>query len=430
LPKSSKALSDVQVRRLTHGMSKDGKPTVKRHRVGGVPGLLFTCKPSGGRSWILRAVVGGKRIDHGLGGYPEVTLRRARELAIQRRELIAHGKDPVSLERTKKAKLLEAQATEVTFRQVARSYIIKKSKEYKTPQQIRRLRQQFRDYVYPVLGSLYVKDIRRAHMIDVIEPIWESKNDVAQRVRGHIFKIIQEAIISGRRSDPNPAVWVGNLDISFPAASKVAPRKHHRAIDWRELPDFMSALREYDTPRNSHPEASCFGFMVLTVSRPSEARKADWSDIDLDGEAWTIRPDVQGHKSGREWRVPLSKEAIEIIRSQPSAKKMEGRVFSTHRGVEIPDVYLSSLPDGLDFDAVAHGFRSTFKTWCQEHSITEEVSELCLKHVDTNATRAAYARSQLFEKRREVLTLFSRFALSGTAHSNVVSIRRRGEVGV
>ena len=221
MPKAAKTLSDVHIRRLTHGTSKDGKPITKRHRVGGVSGLLLNCKPSGAKSWILRVVVGAKRTEHGLGGYPEVSLKRARELAAEKRALIAQGVDPVALAKTKKAKLIADQSQHITFEEYSKRFVTKQAKEYKTTEQVRRLKHQLAEYVHPHIGHLYVKDIKREHIVQFLTPIWEEKNHTAQRALRSVKRILQQAIAEGRRTDANPAEWKGDLELSFPKGSKV-----------------------------------------------------------------------------------------------------------------------------------------------------------------------------------------------------------------
>jgi len=165
-------------------------------------------------------------------------------------------------------------------------------------------------------------------------------------------------------------------------------------------------------------------FMILTVSRPSEARLVEWGEIDLEEKTWK-QPKGKYKAEKLDWDIPLCPTAIKILKSMPTRR---GRVFSTLRGAEIHDKYLSTMPDALGFDAVAHGFRATFRTWGQDQQrFTEESLELSMKHVDTDSTRAAYARSQLFDERRRVINAYEKWAMKGDSGQNkkVVSINKR-----
>ena len=430
MPKKVKELPELSIKRLKHTYNASGEPYKAVHAVGGVSGLYLQCLPPNGsekvgaKQWLYRAVIGSKRRWIGLGGYPSVPTKNAREAGRELQESIKAGVDPVSEKKAVVAQLKAKQAKEITFEEFARnSFIPKEAKEYKSPAQVRRLNQLLRDYAFPHIGNMHLEDIQRIHIVNLIKPIWEEKNETAKRVQNYVQKIIQRAIKEGLREKANPAIWKDDLELSFPTASKVHKVKHHRAIDWRELPKFMTAMYEQDVPRGSKPEVSCMAFMILTVSRPSEARLVEWKEIDLEERAWT-QP-AGKYKSELEWKIPLCPTAIKILKSMP---KRRGRVFSTLNGAEIYDQYLSAMPDALGFDAVAHGFRSTFRTWGQEQQrFSEEALDLSMKHVENASTRAAYARSQLFDERKKVLTEYSKWAINGISLnvSKVVPLTKR-----
>jgi len=178
-----------------------------------------------------------------------------------------------------------------------------------------------------------------------------------------------------------------------------------------------------DIPAGTRPDVHCMAFMILTVSRPSEARLVEWKEIDLEERVW-IKP-AHKYKSILEWKIPLCPTAIKILKSMP---KRRGRIFSTLNGTEIHDKYLSTMQDALGFDAVAHGFRATFRTWGQEQQrFTEEALELCLKHVDTDSTRAAYKRSQIFTERKRIISTYEKWAMKSDIGQTkkVVSITKQ-----
>jgi len=438
MPKKAKELPDVAIRRLRHNTSGSGKPCKAKHPVGGVSGLYLQCMPPvegeklGSRQWILRARVGTARHEFGLGSYPTVPTQKAREAARALKADIADGIDPIAAKAAARAKIEESQRKELTFKQAAAKYILKRSKEYKTAKQSQRLRNQMDTYTIPYIGNLQVKDIERHHLITMMQNYYERVPDTAIRVINHVAKIIQQAIIEGQRTSHNPAIWKGNLSVVFPAKEKIAPTKHHPFLPWQQLPDFMEALDDYNKPKGSKPEAACLAFIIHTVSRTSEVRLMMWSDVDLENKVWTIKPSSEKgddkRKSDKKWLIPLTTPAIKILKAQPSFARKRGRIFSKLDGDEIPDSYFgSNINSELGFEGNTHGFRTTFKTWCQEHGVSDEASELSLKHTTTDTTRAAYARSQLFDDRKKLLTAYSKFATTGQSlpTSNVIPIRKR-----
>ena len=437
MPKVVKELSDISIKRLRHRVGTGaknpelrGKPIKAMHAVGGVSGLYLQCLPPkgsekvGARQWIYRATVGNKVRNIGLGSYPSVPTKSARKAARELLDSIKSGIDPVSEKKAKLSQLRAMQTKEITFEEFARQrFIPKESLAYKSAPQVRRLNQLLRDYVFPHLGKTLLEDIEREDVFKLLNPIWETKNETARRVLNYVYKVIQQAIAEKLREKGNPAVWKGDLSLSLAKPDAVHTVKHHRAIDWLKLPDFMKAMNALDAPKGSRPDVQCMLFMILTVSRPSEARLADWDEIDLEQKVWT-QP-AGKYKSKKMWEIPLCPTAIKILKAQP---KRRGRVFSTLNGTELYSAALSSMPDALGFDAVAHGFRATFRTWGQKQQrFTEEELELSLKHLDTVGCRAAYARDQLFPERRTVINAYEKWAMKGDSGQNkkVVSINKR-----
>jgi integrase len=421
MPKIVKELSDIQVRRLRWGVVKQrerarvdrlGAPCTAYHAVGGVAGLLLQCSPPsanndvGARSWILRTMVGDKRRDIGLGGYPDVSLATARQRARELKEQIRQGIDPIVARKAAKSALAREQARVVTFAQLAAEYIDKKSKELKTARQVQKLTHHLATYAYPHLGQLVIADIERLHIEQVLKPIWESKTETANRVRQAIENILDLGAVKGLRSGYNPARWKGNLELTFPARTKIARVQHHAALPVPELPAFMAKLGG-QTSRG----AKALQFGILTAARSAEIRGAQWSEIDTEQRLWTIPGERM--KSGRPHRVPLSQGAMDLLASIPRTTAL---VFPNRDGRALSDVLISKVPKRLGWNVTAHGFRATFRTWAQEQTdYPEEVVELALAHVNSDATRAAYARSELLDKRRALMADWDRFCFSGTS---------------
>ena len=430
MPKLVKELAEVSIRRLKHTLNSSGQPYKAVHAVGGVSGLYLQCLPPkgsgkiGSRQWLYRTKIGGKRRWIGLGGYPSVPTKNARERARELQASVKSGVDPISEKKVLIAQLKAKQAKELTFEEFARErFIPKQSLEHKGPHQTRRLNQLLRDYVFPRIGNMLLGDIEREDIVELLEPIWTTKNETARRVLQYVHKVIQLAIAKKLREKGNPAVWKNDLSLELAKPAAIHKVKHHRAIKWEELPKFIKALNNLDAPKGSRPDVQCMLFMILTVSRPSEARLAEWDEIDLEQKVWT-QP-AGKYKSKKMWEIPLCPTAVNILKAQP---KRRGRVFSTLDGRELYSAALSSMPDALGFDAVAHGFRTTFRTWGQKQKqLTEEELELSMKHLDTVGCRAAYARDQLLPERRKVISAYEKWAMKGDSGQNkkVVSINKR-----
>jgi integrase len=424
MPKKIPELPDIQIRRLRHDKTKTGKPCKRQYAVGGVTGLLLQCMPPvgnekiGSRQWILRATIGDKRKELGLGGYPSIPAKDAREAARKRLADIGSGKDPIAEKRSQVARLRAEQAKEITFEQWTRkAFIPAESAGYKGAAQVRRLNQLLRDYVFPRIGHMYFEDITKQDIKNILDPIMSLKlpqdsikKETGMRVQRYVDAIMQQAISDGLRDKANPAGWKHNLETSYKHLKKIEV-KHQRAITWQELPKFVKALIELYDSAAPRPDAHCFLFLILTVSRNQEARLVDWKEIDLDAKVWH-QPKGKYKAQTLDWDIPLSTTAIKILKAQPSFKKQQGRVFSTLNDGEIYDAALSSMPDALGFNAVAHGFRRTFKAWCMEEQVNDDVSELALKHCETASTRAAYADNQLLSHRTRLAPKYEKYVLS------------------
>lgn len=409
MPKLVLELSDVQVRRLRHGVV-GGRDVKALHAVGGVAGLLLQCAPPkpgnkiGGRSWILRTTVGAKRRDFGLGGYPDVTLSSARDKARAVKAMIGQGVDPIAEKQALKSAIIREQAKGVTFESLAAEYITKKARELKTAKQVQKLTNHLKSYAYPTLGRMFVADIERAHVVAVLQPIWETKNETASRVRTSIERILDLAAVKGLRTGDNPARWKGNLELSFAARQKVAKVKHYTALPVAELPEFMGKLTACKSIA-----ARALEFAIYTAARSGEARGATWAEIDLEARLWTIP--AERMKVGKAHRVPLNDAAIKLLEGLP---KLGDNLFLGVQGRPLQDAVISKAPKLIGYNVTAHGFRSTFKDWCRTHTaFADEVSELALAHVNNDATRAAYARDELLDKRRLLMREWGCFCSHG-----------------
>lgn len=310
MPKKVNELSAVEIRRL----SKPG-----RYAVGGVAGLLLSIKETGAKSWVLRTMVGGKRRNIGLGGFPDVSIAVAREKARQMKEKIAEGVDPVVERQARKARMISAQAKKLTFAEAARLYHEKKVLELRNEKHKKDWISSLERHAMPIIGAIPVSDIEFTHILKILDPIWAEKTETATRVRQRLEAVLTWATVSGYRSGENPARWRGHLEAVLPKPSKLKSESHFPALPWQEIGAFMADLRKRN---GSGPR--CLEFIILTAVRSGEARLATWNEIDFKSGIWTIP--AERMKARKEHRVPLCDDALSLLNNLP---RLEGNDVSS-----------------------------------------------------------------------------------------------------
>lgn len=406
--KKSKELAPVEIGRLT-------QPGL--YFVGGVSGLALQVSSPGARSWILRVMIGGKRREMGLGGYPDVTLAAAKEAARVARQKIRDGIDPIEDGKAARSSLVAARASAMTFREAAEKYIAKMEHEWSNDKHGAQWRNTIATYADPVIGDIYVRDIDQSHVLRVIEPLWLNKTETASRLRGRIEKILDWARVSGYRSGENPARWRGHLDVLLPKPSKIQKVEHHPALPFSELGAFMAQLH-----KQQGNGARALEFAILTAARSGEVRGAKWAEIDLADAVWTIP--AERMKAKREHRVALNSEAVALLKAQPKAHEL---VFPNTKGSMLSDMSIAAVLKRMQrSDITAHGFRSTFRDWCSEKTnYPREVCEMALAHTIPDKVEAAYRRGDLFEKRRRLMREWGKYSQQTEQATTIVSIKGR-----
>ena len=374
-----------------------------RYAVGTVPGLMLWISKTGSRSWVLRTVIGSRRADIGLGGYPEVTLAMAIDKARESKTEISKGGDPAQRKRT------ERLSDERTFKRLAEKYIELKRCEWKSAKHEQQWTNTLKTYAYPTVGSMPVADIEMSHIIKLLQEHWTTKNETMVRVRNRIELILDSAAVQGFRSKDNPARWKGNLSLVLPAPRKVNKRQHHKALPFSAVPSFVKALSAIEGT-----SARALKFVILTAARSGEVRGATWSEIDLEACVWEI-PEVR-MKASRPHRVPLPHAAIKLLESLPRYEGCDlvfpGRSLNKLTGSLNPlsDMSLLAVMRRMNIDAVPHGFRSSFRDWTAETTAyPNEVCEMALAHAVGDQTEEAYRRGDLLAKRKQLMADWSSF---------------------
>ena len=222
------------------------------------------------------------------------------------------------------------------------------------------------------------------------------------------------------RQGENPALWRGHLDALLPAPAKVKKIRHHPALPYTQVAAFMVELK-----RVKGAGARALEFAILTATRSGEARLAKWDEIDLDAKLWTIP--AERMKAKREHWVPLSAQAVELIKALP---KIDGNpyLFPGDRDRKpLSDMTLTAVTRRMnesdDEDAppkwidpkcgdaiVPHGFRSTFRDWCAEVGhYPRELAEHALAHSLPSRVEAAYHRGTMLERRAPMMQAWGNY---------------------
>ncbi|WP_183588907.1 tyrosine-type recombinase/integrase [Paracoccus pantotrophus] len=304
MPKVAKELSAPEVRRLTCPPGRRGA----MFAVGGVSGLYMQTLSTGGRTWVLRTKVGDRMRDIGLGGYPEVSLAKARERAREAKDKIRSGIDPVEERKAARAALAAERRRGLTFADAVDRYIESRQDQFRTEKHRLNWLSPMKIHAMPKLGRAMVHEITTQDVLLVIQPIWSSKTETANKIRSRIEAVLSWATVAGHRTGDNPARWAGNLKELLPAPSKVAKVVNQPAISLKDAPAWFAALRQRDGMGSRALE-----FLALTAVRSGEVRGATWDEIDLQSRLWIIP--AERMKMDREHRVPLPDAAINLLRS-------------------------------------------------------------------------------------------------------------------
>ena len=250
----------------------------------------------------------------------------------------------------------------------------------------------------PRLADKPVDEIDTADVMAVLLPIWSTKRVTAKRVRQRIAAVMKWAVAQGFRQD-DPA---GDA-ISAALPKNTVPQQHQRALPHGEVGAALDRVRRSRAYRGT---VLAFEFLVLTACRNGEVRGTRWDEIDTAGAVWTIP--AARMKAAREHRVPLSPRALEVLEDARQLADQRGLAFPSPTGRTLSQSTMPSLLRDLEIGAVPHGFRSSFRDWAAECTdAPREVCELALAHVNSDRVEAAYRRTDLFEKRRELMSAWA-----------------------
>jgi len=366
-----------------------------------------------GRSWIFRytSPTTRRRREMGMGPVAVRKLADARSIALGYRSQILAGLDPLDEREATRLANTTARAKQFTFEQAAADCIKAKSPEWKNAKHCSQWSNTLAEYAYPTLGKVPIHLLTTEAIYEALKPIWLEKTETATRVRQRIEVVWDWAKARGYCSGENPARLKGGLGELLPKSQKVKRVKHHAALPFKQIHEFIKALR---TRKGVGPLA--FEFMVLTATRTGEVVRAKWDEIDLTTKVWTIPGGRM--KAGKEHRVPLSTRAVEILKVMKKGQ-INDYVFSSHSKNTSTHIstglFLAIIKKMEPYKQYTpHGFRSCFRDWAAETtSFANETLELALAHVIVNQTEASYRRQDQLEKRHRLMQEWATFTQRG-----------------
>jgi integrase len=386
-------------------------------------GLYFQLTDAGGRRWFVRVKVGDKRRDIGLGMLESVSLADARDKAATLRKAVAEGRDPTELAKPKAAAAPHPANADIrpTFRAAWDAFWANMKPHLVKRSQLQWERVMER-HVFPHIGNLPVADVKASHVIEMLRPIWNEKEETARRVLMRVDSVFESAILREWRDKASPCLGVAReLGIKRQSAGNFP------AMHFNEMTGFITALRASGGMPSSR---WALEFQMLCAVRSGDVRGAVWREFDLDAKTWTIPRDrlkVKDRGKSRSERrpdhvVPLSAPALTILEHAKATYPASAIVFPGMKGQPLSDNTLSKRMRDMGYQALAtpHGCRSSFKDWAAENGIDDQISESALDHAVKGKTAAAYLRTRFLEQRIDIMERWATH-LEGTSTDNQAS---------
>jgi integrase len=414
MPKVARTLTKLEVDQL---ISRSTPGVTNYHRVGGVSGLLLRISVANTTSWVLRASFGGKQRDIGLGGTRQVSLRKARGVAKAHRKLISQGVDPIDRSRRAKGEQAASRRSSMTITAASLEYHQMKVKPVKSIKESKHFLSSLSRHVFPSIGNLPVLELKTNDVRRTFEPIWGKIPRMARDTLSRLEQVIGYAfVINGVDDRKNPAQWKKNIEMVLPSTEKMMRLKngrlenHHPSLHFSQVPKFVAELKSW--PGNA---ARALEFGIYTGARNSEVRLARWDEFNLSKGTWTIP--AERTKQQREHIVLLPRQVLKLLLG--IERSCEFVFPNPHRLRPFSDMVFISLIKRINAASEAcryidskmgnrritfHGFRSSLLTWNAEAGgYAKSLGEMTIGHQVRGQLEAAYDRSELFQKRKELL---------------------------
>lgn len=362
-------------------------------------GLWLVKREDGGAQWVLRVTVHGRRREMGLGGFPSLTLAKAREVADRWRKMAAAGRDPV---KEREAEERAARREDISLAILTADAFEARKADLKGDGTAGRWLSPLTLHILPKLGKVPVTDLDQRDIRDTLAPLWHTKADTARKALNRLSIVLRHAAALG-------------LDVDLQATEKARAllgRTRHKvtnipAMAWADVPSFYDSLEE---PTLTH---LALRLLILTGVRSTPLRTLRLEQID--GDIWTVPAEsMKGRKGATDdYRVPLSREALRIIDlARPHAR--EGFLFPNIRKGVIADATMSRMMERRGLEARPYGFRTSLRTWLAEATdAPHEVAEAMLGHTTDSAVVRAYRRTDFMEQRRALAERWADYVTGG-----------------
>jgi len=386
------------------------KKVAGRYTDPAVKGLHLWVKSNLNKYWVFRFSHQGKQQNMSLGVFPATTINEARQKALQARNELKNGVNPLQTKKASKAPLISKK---ITFMVFAKACVEMKRPEWRNEKHAAQWTYSLETFAYPIIGNKSLDQIDTEDILKILTPIWKDKTETASRLRGRLEWILASAATRGFRTRINPALWRGHLLTILPAPKKTTRTIHHKALPYRILPQFMEQLREMDSMG-----ALALEFLILNASRTGEVIGGLKKEVS--GDIWTI-PESR-MKAFKEHQVALCSRSIDILTVTQSLDPDSPYLFSRN-GKPLSNMAMSMMIKRLGLDVTVHGFRSCFRDWVSEETNhSHEVAEMALAHTINNKVEKAYRRGNLLQRRRQLLQEWQDYCFSKTA-SNVLELK-------
>ena len=373
---------------------------IGRYTDGSVKGLHLWVNSSNNKYWILRFTLNGKRQDMSLGVYPNISVKVAHNKAIDAKRLVDNGINPITQKKVFIKEKCEEQRKKVIFKDFALQCIEDKKKEWRNEKHGQQWIYTLREFAFPIIGTKTLDEVTTTDILKILKPIWLTKTHTAVRLRGRLEWILGSATTQGLRDGLNPALWRGHLITVLPSPNKIAKTVHHAALPYNQIGQFVAELRELDCL-----SALALEFTILTATRTSETIGAKTCEID--GNIWTIP--AERMKANKEQRIPLVPRALEIL-TISKYRDPESEYLFSNNGGRLSNMAMLQLIKGKGYKITVHGFRSTFRTWCEEETAhNDSIAKMALAHTIKDKVEAAYQRGDLLKKRLRLMQDWAKF---------------------